>query len=133
MISNSATWCALFGYLDFPFPSPASFSLISQIESMDEAYRKAPLRNSPRIGVFKNDARSQYFIMCEQFTLCEVPTLKKALFYMFSAYYIFNLEYPKPAQTVFYFLQDYVLSYPDSMKRPSTYLAVMSDIKHNLC
>lgn len=99
---------------------------------MDEVYRKAPLRNSPRIAMFKNDARAQYFIVCEQFTLCELSNLKTALFYMFSAYYIFNLEYPKPAQNVFYFLQDYVLSFPDSLKRPSTYLAVLSDIKRNL-
>lgn len=99
---------------------------------MDEAYQKAPIRNSPRIAVFKNDTKSQYFILCERFTLCEVSSLKLALFYVFSAYYVFNLEYPKPAQTVFYFLQDYVLSFPDSLKRPSTYLAVLSDIKHNL-
>ena len=50
---------------------------------------------------------------------------------MFSCYYIFNLEYPKPAQNVFsFFLQDYILSFPDSLKRPSTYLAVVSDINY---
>ena len=104
------------------------------MESMEEAYRKPPLRNSPRIAEFKNIAvLSKFYIVCEQFTLCEAPSLQSALFYMFSAYYIFNLEYPKQASNVFYFLQDYILSYPDSLKRPSTYLAVASDIKRNLC
>ena len=105
-----------------------------QIESMEEAYRKPPLRNSPRIAMFKNEAgsNSQFFITCEQITLCQVQNFRSALFYMFSCYYIFNLEYPKPAQNVFFFLQDYILSFPDSLKRPSTYLAVVSDIKRNL-
>lgn len=100
---------------------------------MDMAYQKPPVRNSPRIAVFRRTTGSpQYFILCEQRTLCDVPDLKAALFYMFSSYYIFNLEYPKVALSFFYFLQDYVLSYPDSLKRPSTYLAILSDIKRNL-
>lgn len=100
---------------------------------MEAIYRKAPLRNSPRVAELVNDAgTSQFFIVCEQFTLCEAPNLRAALFYMFSSYYVFNLEYPKPAHNVFCYLQDYILSFPDSLKRPSSYLAVLSDIKRNL-
>ena len=98
-----------------------------QIESREEIYLKAPKRNSPRIGAFKSS--SQYFIYC---AVCELPNIRSALFYLFCAYYVFDLEYPKQAQNVFYFLQDYILSYPDSSKRPSTYLAIVSDIKRNL-
>lgn len=99
---------------------------------MDEACQKKPVRNSPRIAVFKNTGSPQFFILGEKFPLFEVPNLKAALFYMFSSYYVFNLEYPKCILNVFYFLQDYVLSYPDSLKRPGSYLAVLSDIKQNL-
>ena len=48
---------------------------------------------------------------------------------MFSAYYAFHLEYPKPVKNVMLFLQDYVLSFPDGQRRPATYLATASDIK----
>ena len=100
---------------------------------MQEVYRKPPTRNSPRIAAFKNEAGNlQFFIICEQLTLCEAPNLKSTLFYVFACYYVFNLEYPKPAQNLFFFLQDYILSFPDSFKRPSTYLAVASDIKRNI-
>ena len=53
-----------------------------QIESMEEAYRKPPLRNSPRIAMFKNEAgsNSQFFITCEQITLCQVQNFRSALF-----------------------------------------------------
>lgn len=60
----------------------------------------------------------------EESVLCEVSSLQLALFLMFCAYYVFNFEYPKKALEIFYFLQDYILSYPDS------YISVDSDIKH---
>ena len=42
---------------------------------------------------------------------------------------IFHLEYPKQTKNVMFFFQDYIVTHPDSMKRPGTYLAVVSDIK----
>ena len=47
---------------------------------------------------------------------------------MFSAYYAFHLEYPKPVKNAMLFLQDYVLSFPDGQRRPATYLVTASDI-----
>ena len=84
-------------------------------------------RNSPRIAAFVGEESIQYFILVEKTVLCQVPSLQLAiLFLAFSAYYTFHLEYPK---SIMYFLQDYVLSYPDALRRPATYLAMASDIK----
>ena len=74
----------------------------------------------------------QYFIIIEHRVLCQVPTFQHALFITFSAFYVFHLQYPKVVKNVYLFLQDYILSFPDSMRRPASYLATASDIK-KLC
>ena len=98
-------------------------------ETPDEACKDPPGHNAPRIAVFKSAESSQYFLVTEQQIVCEVPSLQLAVFLCFSAYYVYNLAYPKEVKGVFLFFQDYVLEYPDSHKRPGTYLAVAADIK----
>ena len=100
--------------------------------SLKDALDSEPIRNSPRIIVLCGEQQVQYFVVVEREVLCEAPSVQTALFLMFASYYIFNLEYPKKAAGIFFFLQDYIIAYPDSFKRPSTYLAVVSDIKNNL-
>ena len=75
---------------------------------------------------------SQYFIIVEQFVVCEVSSFVQALFLMFSCYYVFNLEYPKHVRNVMLFFQDYIFCHPDSESRPANYMAISSDIKRNL-
>ena len=64
--------------------------------------------------------------------LCEVPTLQDALFFVFAAYYVFNLSCPKETEKIVFFFQDYIIQHPDSVGRSSTYLATVSDIKRNI-
>ena len=61
--------------------------------------------------------------------LCQVPLFQDALFLTFTSYYVFHLGYPAAIENVYFFLQDYVLVYPDSCHRKGTYLATASDIK----
>ena len=89
-------------------------------------------RPSPRIAAFLTDQKRQYFVVSEKKVLCEVPALQDALFYVFAAYYVFNLAYPKDCEKLLFFLQDYVIQHPDSVSRTSSYLAVASDIKRNV-
>ena len=74
-----------------------------------------------------------YFVLMEQNTLCEANFLFQALFVVFGCYYVYNLEYPPMACSILFLFQDYLLGYPDSVKRPSLYIAVPSDIKKHLC
>lgn len=103
--------------------------LVLQLTETPESVCCESGRNSPRIAAFVGEESIQYFILVEKNILCQVPSLQFALFLAFSAYYAFHLEYPKPIKNVMYFLQDYVLSFPDSLRRPATYLATASDIK----
>lgn len=99
---------------------------------MDGMFKRMPLRNQPRIAAYKLEAKTQYFIICEQAVLCEVPNFDMALFTAFSCYYCFNLEYPLKAKNLFTFFQDCILEQPQSIEKPASYLAVISDIKCNL-
>ena len=101
-------------------------------ESVDVAFNKLPIRTQPRISAFIGEETVQYLVLCEHQVLCKVSSLQVALFTTFAAYYCFNLEYPSLAKNVFSFLQDYILSHPDSNKKPGAYLATVSDIKRNL-
>lgn len=85
---------------------------------------------SPRIGVYLHGVK-QFFVFVEGEVLFEVSTLSHAIFLMFSSFYVFYLEYPKPVKNVLFF-QDYIFSYPDSLSRSASYLAMASDIKKHL-
>ena len=104
-------------------------TFLPNTETPQHVCRETPLRNSPRIEAFVGDEAIQYFVLVEQCVLCQVPSFQYALFITFSAYYIFHLEYPKAVKNAMFFFQDYVLAYPDSQRRPATYLATASDIK----
>ena len=99
---------------------------------MDDAIACDPRRNSPPVAAMIGDNQKQYFVLVEQTVLCEESSIQLAIFVMFACYYVFNLDYPKKAQSLFLFFQYYILGYPDSLIRPSTYLAVVSDIKTHL-
>ena len=72
--------------------------------------------SSPRIGAYIA-GRPLYFVE----TFCDI------MFLLFSS---FHLEYPKPVKNIPWFMQDYLLLYPnDSMHRSALYLSVTSDMK----
>ena len=104
-------------------------SYVQLTERPEEVCKEPPVRTAPRIAAFVGEEAVQYFISVEQRVLCQVPNLQQALFIMFSSFYVFHLEYPKQTKNAMFFFQDYVLSQPDSLKRPGTYLGFMSDIK----
>lgn len=102
------------------------------MESVEAACCKAPKRTQPYIAAFVGEENTQYMILCENRSLCKVPTLQTAIFTAFAAYYSFNLEYPVLAKNIFSFFQDYILGHPDSNRKSGAYLAVVSDIKRSL-
>ena len=90
------------------------------------------MRNAPRVAAIVGERNRQYFVLMEQSVLCEVNSLSQAIFVAFGCYYVYNLIYPPNVSNILSFFQDYLLGYPDSVKRPSSYIAVLSDIKKHL-
>jgi len=145
---------ALYMYLTFPVSAPykrvsplkhsvftaMSVGIISthlypfqDVVSIEDAITRLPTRNAPRVAAMIGETNKQYFVLMEQSVVGEVPSLPQALYVAFGCYYVYNLEYPPKASCIFFFFQDYLLGYPDSLKRPSSYIAVLSDIKKHLC
>ena len=89
---------------------------IQEYDHVDIICKKPPLRNQPRIAAYKLEARTQYFIICEQKVLCEVSNFDTALFIVFSSYCFFNLEYPLKTKNLLSFFQDYILEQPDHLR-----------------
>ena len=79
------------------------------------------------------EGTAEYFIICEQKVLCQVAgPLSVALFTMFSAFFVFNLDYPSVARSIFNFFQDFVVKHPDGSKKTGNYLSTISDINRHL-
>ena len=106
---------------------------LQDVVSVKDAIMSVPMRNAPRVAAMVGERNRQYFVLMEQSVLCEVNSLVQALFVTFGCYYVYNLEYPPKASSILFFFQDYLLGYPDSAKRPSSYIAVLSDVKKHLC
>jgi hypothetical protein len=85
---------------------------------------------TPNVAAYKE--MKQYFVICEKMVICELSKFEEALFFMFASYYVFHLQYPALFKQVLFFLQDYVFCHPDSVGRPSSYMAISTDIKRNL-
>lgn len=109
----------------------AHFFTLQCTETPEQVASEPPTSNSSQIAAFVGEEMKQYFVIVEQRVLCQVPSFQLSLFISFSAHYVFHLQYPKPIKNVMFFLQDYVLAIPDSLRRPATYLATASDIKKN--
>jgi hypothetical protein len=100
---------------------------------VEDAIARVLIRNAPRVAAMIGERHKQYFVLMEQNVLSEVDPLSLVRFVSFNCYYVYNLQYPPKASNIFFFFQDYLLGYPDSLKRPSSYIAVLSDIKKHLC
>lgn len=101
--------------------------------SVSDAAKEQRDNHAPRIGAYLEVGEvDQFFIFVEDEVLLKVTTLPQAVFFMFSSYYVFHLEYPSRIKNILWFLQDYIFSYPDSNGRNATYLAVASDLKRNI-
>ena len=96
----------------------------------EQAAAEDPPRNTPRIAEFEvEDGTPNYFGFVEQSVLCQASSFCKAVFYWFSAHYVFNLEYDKHVKELALFFQEFVLGLPSNCKKTATYLVVTTDIQ----
>lgn len=85
----------------------------------------------PHLVIFEDEnSLSQVFIAGEDDNLMELPatTIGGAIVYLMAAYYVFNVEYPKPYQPLLYFFQDFIMDKPSKGKRPTRYASFAATI-----
>lgn len=76
----------------------------------EQAAAEPPARNTPRIAEFEvEDGTPNYFVLVEQSVLCQASSFCNAVFYWFSAHYVFNLEYNKHVKELALFFHEFVL------------------------
>uniref|UniRef100_A0A1X7TLA5 SAM domain-containing protein n=1 Tax=Amphimedon queenslandica TaxID=400682 RepID=A0A1X7TLA5_AMPQE len=86
--------------------------------------------NVPRIVHLKTS--NQYFVVAEQDILTEVVSISDAIFVWFAVHYIFNIKYTRKIVSIGFFFQDNIFALVDGTSRPSTYNAVVGDIRQCL-
>lgn len=95
----------------------------------EQAAAEPPAWNTPRIAEFEvEDGTPNYFVLVEQSVLCQESYFCNAVFYWFSAHYVFNLEYNKHVKELALFFHEFVLGLPSNCKKMATYLVVTTDI-----
>lgn len=88
--------------------------------------------NQPHIVCFQDDEEElagRYFIAVEHILMMESSNLVAALFFLFCAHYIFNVQYHPKASEVMTFVQEKVLAVPTTKyKRAPSILSHVSGI-----
>ena len=59
-----------------------------------------------------SDGDTQMFIVIDNEVLLETDSYTEALYALFGAHYVFNLEYPKKLKCIYQFLEEYVFGIP---------------------
>ena len=68
---------------------------------MEEEAKK--LKNYPYLMVLESAEAINFVVMVEREAFVETETFNSALLYLFAAYYVFNIAYPKGCYSVFIF------------------------------
>jgi len=103
------------------------------LTTVEDAAKSQPSYVAPCIGAYRGiGVDNKYFIFVENLVLCQCSSVHDAVFFMFTAYYSFYLDYSPQTRNFMWFLQDYIFSYPDSTERTASYLVATTDMKRNL-
>lgn len=70
--------------------------------------------NYPYIIVCFTAEEVTYNIVVEQEPMCELRYFKGALIYLMAAYFIFNIAYPKPLNSLLVMIQHYIFGLADT-------------------
>ena len=87
------------------------------------------VHNYPFIFRTESAEQCQYHIMVERELLIISDDLVGAVIDLFSAYYVFNIAYPKPLYPVLVFLQHYILGIKDSQRIPNSVNVFISNTR----
>lgn len=71
----------------------------------------------------------QYMIACESFVLTESKSFKDSLIDLISAYYVFDIAYPKPLASCLIFFQHFVFDLKDSQLVPLSTSTLIANLK----
>ena len=94
---------------------------------LDEEVKKVS-QNFPYIAVVIGDSSIQYFVVVERLVLDDSEEFIDAVTALISAYFTFNIEYPRPLYAAFIFLQHFVLKLKDSQPVPPVVTRLLSSL-----
>lgn len=72
---------------------------------------------------------SQIFVCCESQIFLEVKSMIHAMLDMMSAFYVFDVSYPKSLHAMLIFIQHHVFGLEDQQTVPSTVKTLITNLK----
>ena len=72
---------------------------------------------------------TQFYICCESFILMESKSLRDAVVDVMSAYFVFDISYPKSINGALIFLQHHVFCLPDEQAVPSAVKTLVTNLQ----
>ena len=85
---------------------------------IEEAVSKTKA-NNPYIAVIMGDSRVQIFTVAERNIMEESDDFFSALQALIAAYFVFNMEYPKPVRPVLIYVQFFIFLCKDDQTVPN--------------
>ena len=85
---------------------------------------------APAIVVITSDAARQIMIVVEKEILVECHDMATALLDLISAYFSFDIAYPKPLYPVFLFIQHFMFGVVDEQPRPNAVSILYSTLNN---
>ncbi len=85
-------------------------------------------QNFPYLAVVTGNTSVQVFVIAERLVLTESFSFVKAILSLISAFFVFNVEYPKPLYPVCILLQHYIFCIKDDQPVPQSLVRFISSL-----
>ena len=70
-----------------------------------------------------------FHIMVEEEATCEVSSFESALIHLVGSYFLYDITYPKPVQSLLLMIQHYVFGLEDSQQDTPAVIEIVTSLK----
>ena len=72
---------------------------------------------------------TSYHIIVEEEANCELTSIESALIHLVGSYFVYDITYPKPFQSLLLMIQHYVFGLEDSQRDPPAVIEIVTSLK----
>ncbi len=73
---------------------------------------------------------TSYHVVAEQEPLCEVSNFCSAIIHLIGCYYIYDIAYPKPLNSLLLMIQHHIFGIKDSQRDSVAVIQTVTSLKH---
>ena len=89
--------------------------------------------NAPFLAVCWTSKGSTIHVIVEQEPMCELTVLSAARIHLIASYFIYNIAYPKPFNSLLLMIQHHILGFTDKQKDSTCVVEIVTSLKRMDC